>query len=59
VSRKQPAGPASLWQMWSVVSVVLAVAAGLLFAAGYNVAGGLAFVLCAGGYALKRRSARK
>ena len=59
MSRKRPAGAASIWQMWNVVSVVLAVAAGLLFAAGYTIPGAIAFVLCAGGYAAKRRSARK
>ena len=30
-----------------------------LFAAGYTIPGAIAFVLCAGGYAAKRRSARK
>jgi hypothetical protein len=45
--------------MWHVISIVLACAAGLLFAAGYAVAGGVAFVLCAGGYALRRRAMRK
>ena len=56
---KQPTGTDPLWQLWPVLSVVLAAAAGLLFATGYTVAGAIAFVLCAGGYAAKRRSARK
>jgi hypothetical protein len=30
----------------------------VLFAAGYNIAGGIAFALCAGGYAYRRRAAR-
>ena len=59
MSRRQLAGAASFWQMWNVVSVVLAIAAGLLFAAGYAIAGAIAFVLCAGGYAAKRRTTRK
>ena len=42
MSRKRPAGAASIWQMWNVVSVVLAVAAGLLFAAGYTIPGAIA-----------------
>jgi hypothetical protein len=45
--------------MWNVVSVVLAAAAGLLFAAGYTIAGAIAFILCAGGYAARRRAMRK
>jgi hypothetical protein len=60
VSRRQLAGAAApISQMWNVISIVLACAAGLLFAAGYTVAGGVAFVLCAGGYALRRRAMRK
>ena len=59
VTRKQPTGADPLWQLWPVLSVVLAAAAGLLFATGYTVAGAVAFVLCTAGYAAKRRSARK
>jgi len=58
VSRR-PAGPMTPWQMWPVVAVALASAAGLLFAAGYNLAGAAAFVLCAGGYAARRRAMRR
>jgi hypothetical protein len=58
--RRQGRGEtASLKQMWSVAAIVLAGAAGLLFAAGYNIAGAIAFALCAGGYALMRRLQRK
>jgi len=58
VKHEQPAGIASLLQFWSVASVLLAVAAGLLFTAGYNITGAIAFALCAGGYALRRRASR-
>jgi hypothetical protein len=44
---------------WTYVLGLFAVAAGLLFAAGYNVAGAIAFALCAGGYAARRRATRK
>jgi hypothetical protein len=44
---------------WTFAFGLLAAAAGLLFAAGYNIAGGVAFVLCAGGYAARRRALRK
>ena len=57
--RRQPAGLVAPWQLWPLVAVALATAAGLLFAAGYNVAGAAAFVLCAGGYAARRRAMRK
>jgi hypothetical protein len=59
VNRRQPAGAGSIWQAWNVVSVVLAAAAELLFAAGYNIAGAIGFVLCAGGYAARRRAMRR
>jgi hypothetical protein len=59
VSPRPPAGPLTPWQMWPVVAVALASAAGLLFAAGYNLAGAAAFVLCAGGYAVRRRAMRR
>ena len=39
--------------------MLLAAAAGLLFAAGYTIAGAIAFGLCAGGYAARRRAMRK
>lgn len=55
---KPRAGPVTPWQVWPAVAVVLAAAAGLLFAAGYNLAGAAAFVLCAGGYAARRRAMR-
>jgi hypothetical protein len=44
---------------WTFVLGLLAAAAGLLFAAGYNIAGAVAFALCAGGYAARRRAVRK
>jgi hypothetical protein len=44
---------------WTFVLGLLAAAAGLLFAAGYNIAGAVAFALCAGGYAARRRAMRK
>ena len=59
MSSRQRAGAGSIWQMWNVVSVVLAAAAGLLFAAGYTIAGAMAFILCARGYAARRRAMRK
>ena len=59
MSRRQSVGAASVWQTWNVVSVMLAAAAGLLFAAGYTIAGAIAFALCAGGYAARRRAMRK
>jgi hypothetical protein len=58
VSRRRPAGAAPFTGIWNVASVLLACAAGLLFAAGYDIAGGIAFALCAGGYAYRRRAAR-
>ena len=59
MSGSQSTGVGSVWQIWNVVSVVLAAAAGLLFAAGYTIAGAIAFVICAGGYAARRRAVRK
>ena len=59
MSGRQRAGTGSIWQTWNVVSIVLAAAAGLLFAAGYTIAGAIVFVLCAGGYAARRRAMRK
>ena len=44
---------------WTFAFGLLAAAAGLLFAAGYNIAGAVAFALCAGGYAARRRAMRK
>lgn len=59
MNREQPVGIAALLQLWNVASVLLAVAAGLLFSAGYNIAGAIAFALCAGGYALRKRASRR
>ena len=50
---------ASLRQIWNVASVVLAGAAGLLFAAGYTIPGLIAFALCAASYAYVRRAQGK
>jgi len=57
VSRRPPAH--WLWQMRHLAAIALAGAAGLLFAAGYNLAGTAAFVLCAAGYAARRRAMRR
>jgi hypothetical protein len=59
VSPRPPAGPLALWQMWPVIAVALASAAGLLFAAADNLAGATALVLCAGGYAARKRAMRR
>ncbi|MBO0741162.1 MAG: hypothetical protein J2P51_07030 [Hyphomicrobiaceae bacterium] len=59
MSPKPAVNPVALWRMWPVVAVGLASAAGLLFAAGYNLAGAVAFVLCAGGYVARRRLMRR
>jgi len=56
VSRRRNANAAWLWParpVWNVSSVVLAGAAGLLLAAGSNVAGREAFLPRAGGYAAR------
>ena len=57
MSRSRSGG--SFRREWNFAFGLLAAAAGLLFAAGYNIAGGIAFALCAGGYALRRRATRK
>jgi hypothetical protein len=60
VRHEQPAaGIAVLLQFWNAAAALLAVAAGLLFSAGYNIAGAIAFALCAGGYALRKRASRR
>jgi Mn2+/Fe2+ NRAMP family transporter len=59
VTRQGRERAASLKQIWNVASVVLAGAAGLLFAAGYTIPGLIAFALCAGSYAYVRRSRGK
>ena len=59
MSRARPGGAASFRREWNFAFGLLAVAAGLLFAAGYNIAGAIAFALCAAGYAARRRATRK
>jgi hypothetical protein len=59
VTRRRPGTDWLFRREWTFVLGLLAAAAGLLFAAGYNVAGGVAFVLCAAGYAARRRAMRK
>lgn len=59
MTRTRPGGTASFRREWNFAFGLCAVAAGLLFAAGYNVAGAIAFALCAGGYAARRRATRK
>lgn len=59
MSRARPGGAASFRREWNFAFGLLAVAAGLLFTAGYNIAGAIAFALCAGGYAARRRATRK
>ena len=59
MTRARPGGTASFRREWNFAFGLLAAAAGLLFAAGYTVAGGIAFALCAGGYAVRRRAMRK
>ncbi|HJU31868.1 MAG TPA: hypothetical protein VJ740_10445 [Hyphomicrobiaceae bacterium] len=58
MARKGREQAASLKQVWNVASLVLAGAAGLLFAAGYTIPGLIAFALCAGSYAYVRRAQR-
>jgi hypothetical protein len=59
VTRGHPGAAASFRREWNFAFGLLAAAAGLLFAAGYNIAGAIAFALCAGGYAARRRAMRK
>jgi hypothetical protein len=59
VTRRRPGTDWLFRREWTFAFGLLAAAAGLLFAAGYNIAGGVAFVLCAGGYAARRRALRK
>jgi hypothetical protein len=59
VTRWRPGTDWLFRREWTFAFGLLAAAAGLLFAAGYNIAGGVAFVLCAGGYAARRRALRK
>jgi hypothetical protein len=59
VSRERPEKAASFRREWNFAFGLLAAAAGLLFAAGYNIAGAIAFALCAGGYAARRHATRK
>jgi hypothetical protein len=59
VTRGRQGGTGWFRREWTFVFGLLAAAAGLLFAAGYNIAGGVAFALCAGGYAARRRAMRK
>jgi hypothetical protein len=59
VSRGHPGETASFRREWTFAFGLLAAAAGLLFAAGYTIAGAIAFALCAGGYAARRRAMRK
>jgi hypothetical protein len=59
VTRARPGGVASFRREWNFAFGLLAAAAGLLFAAGYDIAGAIAFALCAGGYAARRRATRK
>ena len=59
MTRGTPGGTATFRREWNFAFGLLAAAAGLLFAAGYNIAGAIAFVLCAGGYAARRRAMRK
>ena len=55
----RPRSAASFRREWNFAFGLLAAAAGLLFATGYNIAGFIAFALCAGGYAARRRAMRK
>jgi hypothetical protein len=59
MTRRPPAGRGSFRREWNFAFGLLAAAAGLLFAAGYNITGGIAFALCAAGYAARRRAMRK
>ena len=59
MTRARQGGTALFGREWTFVFGLLAAAAGLLFAAGYNIAGAIAFALCAGGYAARRRAMRR
>ena len=59
MTRRQPGMDWLFRREWTFVFGLFAVAAGLLFAAGYNIAGVIAFMVCAGGYAARRRATRK
>ena len=59
MKRQRTGGAFFVRREWTIVFGLLAAAAGLLFASGYTVAGGIAFALCAAGYALRKRERRQ